>query len=141
MGGGGSQDIPESFDRQASLKRASLVRDQWNDYKARFQPVEQQLISDMGTGDHTRFNDQGVERAQQGTETAFNSSANTAMRDWSRIGQKPTQDQFQAQATNFNLKKSASMADATNTANQYDIDRKNEVMSGGLGAASTVGRG
>lgn len=140
MGGGGKQEVPESFDRQSSMKRAALVRDQWDDYKTRFQPVEDQLINDMGSGIHTRFNAEGVQRAQQGVETAFNSAKGSAMRDYSRMGQNVTGDQRKAMETGFNLEKSASMADATNTARQWDEDRRNAVMSGGLGQAATIGK-
>lgn len=139
MGGGGS--TPESFDRAASTKRAGLVRQQWNDYKARFQPVEDQIINDMGNGIHTRFNQEGVDMARKSVDTAYAGAQNMENRDRSRLGMGLNDAQKTAQQTQYDTAKSAASANAVNTANQWDIDRRNAVISGGLGNASTVGRG
>lgn len=139
MGGGSS--VPESFDRAASTKRASLVRDQWNDYKTRFQPVEQKIIDAMGTGINTTFNEAGQQEAQKAVDTAFTTAKATAGRDQARFGINLTPQQSRAQDTVMQVEKAASMANAKNTATQWDIDRRNAVMSGGLGNASVAGRG
>jgi hypothetical protein len=139
MGGGGS--TPEAFDRDASNKRAFLVRDQWRDYKQRFQPVENQIINDMGSGVHTRFNQEGVDTARRGVDTAYAGAQAMENRDRERMGMGLSDAQKAAQQTQVNMQKSASSANAVNTANQWDIDRRNAVVSGGLGNASTAGRG
>lgn len=139
MGGDGS--TPESFDRDASTKRARLVRDQWKDYKTRFQPVEDQIIKDMGSGIHTKFNQEGIDMAKKSVDTAYAGAQSMENRDRERIGMGLSDTQKTAQQTQYDTAKSASSANAVNTANQWDIDRRNAVVSGGLGNASTLGRG
>lgn len=138
--GGSSPSTPESFDRAASTKRASLVREQWDDYKTRFQPVENKLISDMGTGSHTNFNNEGIATANLAANTAYTSAADMEQRDRQRLGQGLNGQQLQAQQTNNNMAKSAGTATAVNQASQADIDRKNAVMSAGLGSAAALGK-
>jgi macrodomain Ter protein organizer (MatP/YcbG family) len=139
MGGGGS--TPEAFDRDASTKRAFLVRDQWRDYKQRFQPVENQIINDMGSGVHTRFNQEGIDTARKAVDTAYAGAKSMESRDRERMGMGLSDAQKAVQSTQMNTQKSAASANAVNTANQWDIDRRNAVVSGGLGNASTMGRG
>jgi hypothetical protein len=138
--GGSSPATPESFDRNASNKRADLVRQQWDDYKTRLQPVENKLITDMGTGNHTAFNDAGVATAQRAADTAYTSAADMENRDRARMGQGLSATQAQAQQTNNDMARSAGTATAVNTASQADIDRKNTVMSSGLGSAAAMGK-
>jgi len=138
--GGSSPATPESFDRNASNKRADLVRQQWDDYKTRFQPVENKLISEMGQGDHTSFNGAGIATAQRAADTAYTSAADMESRDRARMGQGLNATQVQAQQTNNAMARSAGTATAVNTASQADIDRKNTVMSSGLGSAAAMGK-
>lgn len=138
--GGSSPSTPESFDRAASTKRASLVRQQWEDYKTRFQPVENKLINDMGTGEHTTFNEAGIATANRAADTAYSSAADMEQRDRQRLGQGLNGLQLQAQQSNNNMARSVGTATAVNQASQADIDRKNAVMSAGLGSASALGK-
>jgi hypothetical protein len=138
--GGSSPSTPESFDRAASTKRASLVRQQWEDYKTRFQPVENKLINEMGTGEHTTFNEAGIAMANRAADTAYSSAADMEQRDRQRLGQGLTGLQLQAQQSNNNMARSVGTATAVNQASQADIDRKNAVMSAGLGSASAIGK-
>jgi hypothetical protein len=62
-------------------------------------------------------------------------------RDRERMGMGLSDAQKAVQSTQMNTQKSAASANAVNTANQWDIDRRNAVVSGGLGNASTMGRG
>lgn len=139
--GGSSPSTPESFDRVASEKRAGLVREQWDDYKTRFQPVENKLINDMGgSGSHTTYNDLGVTNAKLGAKTAYAGAADMEQRDRQRLGQGLSDTQVQAQSTNKAMAASAGIATAVNQASQADIDRKNAVMSAGLGSVSALGK-
>lgn len=138
--GGSSPSTPESFDRAASTKRASLVRQQWEDYKTRFQPVENKLINDMGTGEHMTFNEAGIATANRAADTAYSSAADMEQRDRQRLGQGLNELQLQAQQSNNNMARSVGTATAVNQASQADIDRKNAVMSAGLGSASALGK-
>lgn len=136
----GGSSTPEPFDRAASTKRANLVREQWVDYKKRFQPVENQLIKDMGTGRHTIYNEDGIKAANDAATTAYASAAEMEQRDRERMGQGLSSIQLQAQRTNNDIAKSTGTVTAVNQASQADMDRKNAVMSSGLGAAASLGK-
>ena len=136
---GDSQKMPDQYaqrDEVASGQRAALIRTQWDDYKKRFRPVENKLIQDMGTGIHTTFNQEGLETAQKSVNTAYGSAVDMQNRDMSRMGAANTVQQQQAMDTTVDINKSQSMDNATNSARQWDIDRKNAVISGGLGNTS-----
>lgn len=138
MSGGGGNSVPESFDRAASEKRAGLVREQWQDYQTRFQPVENQIINEMGSGKNTTLNAGNVARAQAGTDTAYSNAAGSMNRDYQRYGQGMTQNQDQALMTNFNTNLAASKANATNQATLQDADMRQQVVGGGLGSISSA---
>ena len=136
---GDSQKMPDQYaqrDEVASGQRAALIRTQWDDYKKRFRPVENKLIQDMGTGIHTTFNQEGLETAQKSVNTAYGGAVDMQNRDMSRMGAANTVQQQQAMDTTVDINKSQSMDNATNSARQWDIDRKNAVISGGLGNTS-----
>lgn len=136
---GDSPKLPDQYaqrDEFASGKRATLIRAQWDDYKKRFRPVEDKLISDMGTGIHSKFNQEGLDNAQKSVNTAYVGAVDMQNRDMARIGITNNAQQQQAMDTTVDINKSQSMDNATNSARQWDIDRKNAVISGGLGNTS-----
>jgi hypothetical protein len=62
-------------------------------------------------------------------------------RDMARMGITNNAQQQQAMDTTVDINKSQSMDNATNSARQWDIDRKNAVISGGLGnTAQSLGQ-
>ncbi len=136
---GSQPKIPDQYaqrDEVASRKRAELIRAQWDDYKKRFRPVEDKLIADMGTGIHSTFNQEGLETAQKSVNTAYGGAVDMQNRDMARMGITNNAQQQQAMDTTVDINKSQSMDNATNSARQWDIDRKNAVISGGLGNTS-----
>ena len=94
----------------------------------------------MGTGEHTTFNEAGIATANRAADTAYSSAADMEQRDRQRLGQGLNGLQLQAQQSNNNMARSAGTATAVNQASQADIDRKNAVMSAGLGSASALGK-
>lgn len=141
---GDSPKLPDQYaqrDEVASAKRAKLMKAQWQDYKTRFRPVEDKLIEDMGTGIHTKFNQEGLDTARKSVDTAYGGAVDMQNRDMSRMGVANTAQQQQAMDTTVDVNKSQSMDNATNSARQWDIDRKNAVISGGLAnQSSQIGR-
>ena len=141
---GDSPKIPDQYaqrDEVASERRAKLIRDQWNDYKKRFRPVENKLIADMGTGIHSTFNQEGLDTARKSVNTAYGGAVDMQNRDMARMGLTNNAQQQQAMDTTVDINKSQSMDNATNSARQWDIDRKNAVISGGLGnTAQSLGQ-
>lgn len=140
--GSGKNEVPESFDRAASEKRAALQREQWQDYQNRFQPVEDQIIDIAGKdGMHTTLNTVGVVNAQRGVNTAFDSAQQDFNLNRSRYGYSLSDAQAQSQKSSGDMARASSMANETNTAKQWDSDRRNAIMSGGLSSASSTSRG
>jgi hypothetical protein len=141
---GSDTKLPDQYaqrDEVASGKRAALIRAQWSDYKQRFRPVEDKLISDMGSGIHSKFNQEGLENAQKSVNTAYGGAVDMQNRDMARMGITNNAQQQQAMDATVDINKSQSMDNATNSARQWDIDRKNAVISGGLGnTAQSLGQ-
>ena len=141
---GSQPKTPDQYaqrDEVASGKRAALIRTQWDDYKKRFRPVEDKLISDMGTGIHSTFNQEGLDTARKSVDTAYGGGVDMQNRDMARMGITNNAQQQQAMDTTVDINKSQSMDNATNSARQWDIDRKNAVISGGLGnTAQSLGQ-
>ena len=133
-------DVPSSIDQVASNKSASLVNQQWADYQARFQPQETKIIDQMGGGLQTTFLPKSLQNAQEGVTNAYTSASGQQQRDLSRLGQSQTTEQGNAQITKAGLSQAASSANANNAAVQNDQNLKNEIMSGGLGAAAAIGQ-
>ena len=137
MFGGGSASNQPTTDQIASAKRASLVREQWADSQARFQPVQNQILSQMdGLGDHTTFNNAGIAQARTIADTAYNNAEAGQNLDRQRLGQGLNSLQTQALQTNNDIKRAQGTATAVNTASQADIDRKYATIGAGLGAVS-----
>lgn len=191
MGGGGQ----ETFDRAASEKSAALVRDQWQDYKTRFQPQEKQFLDDAGIGikttvtpskwkytgkakrggahgirqwtdgkttmwaekmpggapktttttydkygGHTKFFAEESKQAANTVNQAYVSANQQQNQDRARFGMAATKGQLAAQTNNNAINRTASMADAINTTSQHDIDRRNEMIGGGINSASQLAK-
>jgi|LWDU01.1.fsa_nt_gi hypothetical protein len=129
--GGDSPKNYESFDREAAKQRAELTREQWDDYKTRFSPWEEKLIA---------FNqDENVSglaqtRARGGVGMAFNSGRGQYARNQSRLGLGTTLDASESRT--LALGKASATAQAVNDARTYTTDRKEKIMTSGLGAAA-----
>lgn len=137
FGVGSSQKSLPTSDPIAMARQSKLIKEQWDDYKKRFQPVEDQLINDVsGTKYHTKYNQEGLDNAQGLVNTAYGAAKDMQERDQQRIGISYTPQQQQAMDSTMNIDQSRSLDNATNNARQADIDRKNTVISGGLGGVA-----
>jgi hypothetical protein len=133
FGIGSSQKSLPTSDPIAMAKQSKLIKEQWDDYKKRFRPVEDQLINDVsGTKYHTKYNQEGLDNAQGLVNTAYGSAKEMQARDQQRIGVSYTPQQQQAMDSAVNIYQSKTLDNTTNNARQADIDRKNAVISGGL---------
>jgi hypothetical protein len=130
--GGSSPKQTESFDREAASQRAGVVREQWEDYKTRFQPWEKQMIA---FADNPQVEANAVSRARGGTNRQYASGLGEYSRNMSRLGQSgklnDTEDKQLA------IGRTQSLAQATNDARRYTQDRKEKMQTQGLGAAAS----
>ncbi|HIE82777.1 MAG TPA: hypothetical protein EYQ00_02535, partial [Dehalococcoidia bacterium] len=68
--GGDDPEQRESFDRVAAKQRADLTREQWDDYKKRYAPWEDKLVSFI---DDPTTKQAGVDRATAAVNTTYKS--------------------------------------------------------------------
>lgn len=140
MAGADASSTPLSFDRAAMKKRAAVLQAQWDDYQKRFMPIEQNLIDIAGKGYHTNLLDHDIKNASDGINNAYDSAKSSSDRADARFGvSNPAQDGVMQ--NNLALSKSASMDGAINTIRDYDITRRQALVSGASGnaSASTLG--
>lgn len=127
MGGGGGGTRTES---EASGQFAEIARDVWKDYKRRFIPKENQLIS-MVSAPQQEYK-KAMDFVNTGVNTAFNTQQGTNARDIARMGVSLTPEQQQTMARTNSLSQTSTMAGAENAARQQIKDRNMAIMGGGL---------
>jgi hypothetical protein len=126
MSGGGSKT---TYDWEAANTYAEVSRDQWEDYKARFQPWEKEMIS-MAADDGS----QDVEMAKSYAMDAVHDERNAMNQARTRMGVAPSREQTAAEGRRFSLDSTMNQANAANTARQHAEARRASVMSGGMSA-------
>lgn len=136
MAAADSSTTPLAFDKAAMKKRASLLQQQWDDYKTRFMPVEQQVIDTAGTGYHTNLLEGDLKNAKAGVNAAYANVANMSDRSNDRFGIADNPAVNTAYSNDTSAAQAATMNNATNTARNWDLDRRNAMVSGSAGAAS-----
>lgn len=108
---------------------AKIHRAQWEDYKARFAPVENMLFDRFN--DNTNTN-KAVASAGATMGEAFDNSAAQTARGLSRYGVTPTGAQAENRERTHGLKRAASVAGAQNAMRTAKEDQKMGIMAGGL---------
>ena len=111
----------------ASDTLAAISRAQWEDYKARFVPLENQLISGYNNaGDRAAQMNAAVNLSNQ----AFDSSVGMQNRNLSRYG---VNTGIGAGATrSLGLGRTAATVDAMNTSRQHMNSRDQILLTGGI---------
>lgn len=124
-------------DTYAQRMNAWLNRQQWEDYKTRFQPVERQLI------DETMGQDLLDERLSSISATAdksFDSAMLGADITRSRYGIDQGESQAQSELRKMMSQKTTSIADAKNNTRTHIYDRNMETLAGGSSTAGAAAR-
>jgi hypothetical protein len=127
MGGGGGS----TQNYEASIPYALLAREQWQDYKKRFLPIERQLISE-GTNDMQYLTE--PQMAKTAVDQAFKNQPGAVSRDLARSGVTMTPGEQAASDQSLNMAKAATSVAEANGARNNVWDRQNSIMSGGLSA-------
>lgn len=129
MGGGGGS----TQNYEASIPFALLAREQWQDYKKRFMPIEKQLISE-GTNQGQFLTEPKM--AQNSVNQAFNTQSGSMSRDLARRGVSMTPDEELAANHGLEMAKTSALVGESNDARNNVWDRMNGVMNGGLSVAN-----
>lgn len=129
MGGGGGS----TQNYEASMPFALLAREQWQDYKKRFMPIEKQLIKE-GTN-QTQFITE-PKMAQTAVNQAFDTQQGSMSRDLARMGVSMTPDEQSASNQGLEMAKTSALVGESNDARNNVLDRMNGVMNGGLSVAN-----
>lgn len=108
---------------------ARVTRAQWEDYKARYQPVIESLVSSVTGSGAEALRTQAVQGATQAIDTGFELAAGTADRMRSRYGLSASPEQSNSTA----LEKARQKVNAINLTNR-DIRDRNLSLVSGLGS-------
>jgi len=111
----------------ASDTLASISRAQWEDYKARYLPLESQLMA----GYKNPWEQQSaINESVSLSQGAFDAATATKQRELSRMG--IGSGNLQGLQRRQEIDKTAATVDAMNTARQHIVDRDKMLLSGGL---------
>jgi len=107
--------------------QAALARAEWDDYKARFFPLEENLIN--------RYNNEGLRNQAIGenvsaVNTAFDTDAGVQQRRLSRYGVSLGADQQSALERNNQVSKVAAVSDVKNLTRGAYADIDQQILSG-----------
>ena len=127
--------VSQLGDTGGSETLARIYRNQWTDWKNRFQPRLEQLAGYVGTGELTR---QSVGLAENSMQNAIYSNARTFERNNERLGIQMTPAQEKAAARTANLTMAAATTDAMNRARIAGEDRDMQILAGGAGLQSSM---
>jgi len=116
----------------AQKMNAYLNRQQWEDYKTRFAPVEDQLINEtMGR----ELLDKRLGQVSAIADNSFDSSMVAAAQRMQRYGVSQDQQQSSNMQRNSDIQKSTAIADARNNTRTEVFDRNMDTIAGGSSAA------
>lgn len=126
-------DASTTGDQSGSDNMAKLHRAQWDDYIARFAPVEDMLFDRFNNNE---FKNEAVNFADQTMTGAMNRSFDQTQRGLSRYGVNPTGDTAEANNRSWGLKTAAARAGAKNSMRTAIEDQEMGLMTGGLSTIS-----
>jgi len=133
--GDSTQTSSDSIE-SASDKMARITRDQWADYKLRFQPYEDRLAAAFKNGGLLEGE---RERIPTVVDQSFNSMKGMADRSLSRYGMQSTGLENEARDRSMGLNKSLATVDAYNTLYKTADERQDKLMTGGLSGVTAKG--
>jgi len=114
---------------QASRNQAKLARSEWDDYKTRFVPIENELIGQIGDPSVYREN---VGRATDSVSDTYATGAGEFERNMSRYGVQPNAEEKAQTERQYGLSRATAMTEAANRTRASVKDREMQLMGGGL---------
>ena len=108
---------------------AAITREQWEDYKARFQPYEDRLAAIFKNGG---LMEGEAERIPEAGNQSFDTMRGIADRRLSRYGIAPNKDQTTSRDRMASLDKAIASVDAKNNLWATADERQDKIMTGGI---------
>lgn len=109
--------------------QAYLSRQQWEDYKTRFVPLENELLAAY---DNPAQRQEGVNKAVSLANTAYDTSQGIMGRNMARYGINMTPQQQASVQSSSNLSRSLAGVDAANRTKTMFNERNDQLLTGGL---------
>jgi len=133
--GGGSGELgpqataqKESKELSASETLAKIAREEWEDWKKRFQPRIEDLARQASTGELTKGD---INRADRSVTRSFDRSAANEARRTSRLGIQRGSRQQAASERMLGLNETATRASVRNNTRIAGQDRDMQILAGG----------
>lgn len=123
---------------KAAQTRAWIKRDEWEDYKARFLPVEQKLIARIGREGTMEELDELLKRANINSESAFNAMKKANQSNFERMGISLNADAAKAYAREMQQSRALAGVDAENRLRSHIVNRNQNMALGGAGMRSSA---
>jgi hypothetical protein len=126
-------------DTSASELKAKIAREQWEDYKTRFQPLENILLG--YAGNKGKFVSDAMGQAQTGVNNAYSGGQAQTERRLQSYGLQVTPEVQQRIAGKLQFQKGLAGVQAQNMAARQAEDQVSSIIGGGLslGARSVGG--
>lgn len=121
----------------ASDRIARLMRAEWSDYLARYQPRDKQLL-ELASG--TADNNAAILRSREAAGTGFAVAQGSLDRDMSRLGLSSSADERTLNQRNTQTAKTAAEVSAMNGARIHTQDRDQSLLSGDMATGLRSGR-
>lgn len=112
----------------ASEMAAAVQRAEWEDYKRRFRPVENELMGSIG---NPQVLNDALARGQQAVSTSFDTSAGVMQRGLSRLGVAMNPAEQAASDRSLSLEQARTGAAVDNMTRRNVKDRDLAIMGGG----------
>lgn len=122
---------PSSGKKSAQNTRADLARAQWNDYKRRFQPIEDMLVNNVTSGERL---DTALAKGGEAIGQQYGIADGTFKRNSSRYGAGLTPQQQGRHEKRLGLSKAATEANMRNSTRRAVQDSNMGLMTGMGGA-------
>lgn len=118
--------------------QAALARAEWADYKSRFFPLEERLISQY---DNKALREQAIGENSQAVNRAFDADQGIQQRRLSRYGVSLAPDQKQALERQNQVARVATLTDVRNLTRDAYADLDNQILTGSSASTSEIARG
>lgn len=116
-------------DEAAAENQADLARAEYDDYKRRFVPIENELINQIG---NRGLYAENANRASSAVADAYAGTAGEYQRGLSRYGVTQTGEEQANQSRQMGLSMAANTAEAVNRSRANTKNRSTQVLAGGI---------
>ncbi len=117
-------------DHTASNLRAKIAREQWEDYKTRFRPLEDKLLG--LANNRNEFITKNREQAVGSVDSAYNQAPDQINRRLTSYGVQVTPEMQDRIGKTLGLQKSLSEVQASNMSDRLSKDQLQGIVGGGL---------